>query len=192
MHTISAFWGGFYVFFILWSTCSHIIFHISSHLVVRINYLCTVSSSTTQLLLNWLSINLSFGSILSSLKIFHTSIVVWLLRKFECRICIVTYLIPIYFSHPTQFNIYQYLPQLKFLFYSELKNIVVTIFVVRMENLLNCWLCKLKSDFYQSSKTNMAKRFFCPTILFRVKSPSFYRKHHRYTLICRCLASWKV
>ncbi len=108
------------MYFLFYGPPCHIILLFSSHLVVRINYFCIVSSSTTQLLLNWLSINLSFDSILSSFKIFHTSIVVWLLRKFECRICIVTYLMPIYFSHPTQFNVYHYLPQFKFLFNSEL------------------------------------------------------------------------
>ncbi len=93
----------FLCIFLLWSPLSHCTPY-SSHLVVRINYFWAVSSSTIHLLLNWLSITLSFNSIWSLFAIFHTSIVVWLLRKFKCRICIVTYLIPIYFpSHPVQY-----------------------------------------------------------------------------------------
>ncbi len=63
MYTISAFWGGFYVFLFYGPPC-HIILLISSHPVVRINYFSAVSSFTTHILLNCLSIHfLSFNSI---------------------------------------------------------------------------------------------------------------------------------
>jgi len=82
MYTISAFWGGFYVFLFYGPPC-HIILLISSHPVVRINYFSAVSSFTTHILLNCLSIHfLSFNSIQSLFAIFHTSIVAWQMRKF--------------------------------------------------------------------------------------------------------------